>query len=132
MTEAVTLTEFELVVRGQAELRQDFKEMAKEHREDMKIISESQADLNGKFSTFLEVTNRLDQSVDEVKSVVYNPEDGLLKRMRSAESQQAVSTARNSDRWKLLGTFILSTVTIGSAFAAFIYWLVRTIPVSGV
>ena len=46
MTNQITSSEFEVVVLGQAELRQDLKDMAKEHREDMRAIADSQIDLN--------------------------------------------------------------------------------------
>ena len=63
MTDTVSSMEFELVVRGQSELREDFQAMAAEHRKDMSLISNSQIDLNNKFATYIERSSHNDTRI---------------------------------------------------------------------
>lgn len=129
MTENVTSTEFELVVRGQAELREDFKKMAEEHRSDMRSISASQADLsnsqvdlNGKFSRFLDITDNINEDVQEIKKTLHDPEDGVSVRLRRVETKQAVAQETNRDRWKILGAAILGFISISAIVVTIVLW----------
>ena len=131
MTNQPTSQEFAVFVQSQSDLRSDLKEMSKEHREDMQIIAKTHVDFSEKFAAFVERDVARSDDIAEIKGTLHNPDDGIDIRLRKVEKKQAVSQVQNSDRWKILGTFVGSVIVIGSAFAAFIYYIIRTIPIAG-
>lgn len=122
MTEQVTSTEFELVVRGQAELRSDFKEMAKEHREDMKSITAAHVDLSQKFSVFLERDEARKEDVSEIKAVIHDPENGINKRLQDVEQKQAVSQEGNKVRWQVLAAGVAGFISVSAIVITIVLW----------
>lgn len=117
MTNQVTSTEFEIVVRGQAELRQDFKEMAKEHREDMKRITDAQVDLSQKFATYIERSHSTDVVVSDLKEDIHG-DKGVIQRVGSLEKAQE----SDKTRWHILGAGILSFVGLAGVVVTIVLW----------
>ena len=117
MNETVTSTEFEIVVRGQAELRQDFKEMAREHREDMKTITAAQVDLSQKFATYIERSHHTDSQVDDLKEDLHG-EEGVVSRVTRLEKSQE----GDKTRWQILGAGLVSFVALAGVVVTIVLW----------
>lgn len=117
MTKQVTSAEFSIVVQGQAELRQDFKDMAKEHREDMKKITDAQVDLSRKFATYIERSHHTDNEVKELNNDLHG-DDGAIKRIQKLEKDQEGDTTR----WRILGAGLLSLVSVTGVVITIVLW----------
>ena len=108
----ISSTEFQLVVRGQSELREDLVNLAKGHREDMKAISESQIDLNNKFSVYIERSQFADQQLQEIKHSI-SGDRGMLDRLTKLEVVQE----GNRVRWAVMAAGVAAVTAIGGLFA---------------
>ena len=118
MTNQITSSEFEVVVLGQAELRQDLKDMAKEHREDMRAIADSQIDLNNKFATYIERSEHTDKELEEVKTELHG-DKGINVRLGDVEKAQA----GNKVRWQVLATGLITFIGLAGTFVAIVLWV---------
>ena len=114
MTNQITAIEFELVVRGQSELREDFQAMAAEHRNDMSLISNSQIDLNNKFATYIERSSHADKEREVIKSDI--------KELQSEVKVLNNNQTGNKVRWQVLGAGILSLITLLGFVVSVILW----------
>ena len=116
-SEQVSQSEFSVVVQGQYELRQDLKLMAKEHREDMRKITDAQVDLSRKFATYIERSHHTDNTITDLKDDIHG-DKGVLSRVNSLEKSQE----SDKTRWHILGAGILSFVGLAGVVVTIVLW----------
>ena len=117
MSDTVTNAEFSIVVQGQAELRQDFKEMASEHREDMKRITDAQVDLSQKFATYMERSHHTNKEVEALHEDIHG-EEGVGKRVNRLERLQE----GDKTRWKILAAGLVSFGSLAGVVITIVLW----------